>query len=115
MSGVCVLVPSIALSMLTEFEVGVEMFVRFIEFKDFIDELRSCSRVISYVRHKPTNDILLQHNVSLEVVAGEYKVDPKHLDKIYIVALKFRPPQGVDVQVKPNDLLIAKLTITWGA
>ncbi len=113
MGDVCILIPSLALSMLRKFTVGAELFVRFVGFEEFVRELRACGRVVSYVRHKPTNDLLAQH-VALEVATGEYTLEEDH--KIYIVALKFRTPvSGQDVQVKPEDLLVAKLTITWGA
>jgi hypothetical protein len=93
---------------------STKMSLDFIEFTEFVEELGQCSSIVIYVRHKPTLDILLQHipkHIPVEVSTGEYKVDVA-TDSIYIVALKHRQPQpGQDVNVKPEDLLVAKLAI----
>jgi hypothetical protein len=74
---------------------------------EFITTLARCQKVINYVRHKPTNDLLYSTGVNFES-GFEYKIDAdKVTDIIFLVGLKSRAPTpGADVAVSANDLLI---------
>jgi hypothetical protein len=70
---------------------------------EFVATIKGCEKIINYVRHKPTID-LLTAIVAFET-GFEYKIDTS--DTIFLVGLKTRAPTpGADVAVKPDDLLI---------
>jgi hypothetical protein len=77
-------------------------FVR-MEWDEFVRTLMKCEKIINYVRHKPTND-LLSSVVSFET-GVEYRINAS--DVIFLLGLKTRAPTpGADVNVSPSDLLI---------
>jgi hypothetical protein len=72
--------------------------------EEFTALLAKCERITNYIRHKPTNDLLLTIIARFET-GTEYRVSTD--DIIFIVGLRSRAPTpGADVNVSPSDLLI---------
>jgi len=85
------------------------------EFKQLLDFLKSRGvdvEIHSYIRHKPTNELLEEMLRGYRIV---YHVEPyrfNYKDIIYAITLKFRPPvSGMDVKVSPEDLLVVRISI----
>ncbi len=98
----CVIVPSIAVSMLPD-EI-VLSFTR-LSWEEFTTMVSTkCQKVINFVRHKPTNDLLTTIITTFET-GFEYKFDVG--DMVFLLGLRARAPTpGADVAVSPSDLLI---------
>ncbi len=97
----CAIIPSIATSMLPD--VITLSFVK-LTWNEFVKTINECKSITNYIRHKPTNDLLLSV-VSKYETGFEYKIDVN--DTIFLIGLKSRAPTpGADVVVKPDDLLI---------
>jgi hypothetical protein len=95
----CVVVPSIAVSMLPD---KITLSFRKLSWDEFVAEISKCERVINYIRHKPTNDLL--STITTFETGFEYKIGD---DIIFLVALRTRAPTpGADVNVTPEDLLV---------
>lgn len=107
----CVIIPSIALSMIPDYEPYEINIFPYSIFGAFLNDLEfMCDEIISYIRHKPTNDVLEKHlpGKQIKIEAGEYIINPQ--DTIFIVALKKRAPKsGEDVPVDPKDLATARV------
>jgi hypothetical protein len=61
----------------------------------------------NYIRHEPTVKLLSQL-VSLELKPESTLYSYSESDEIYIITLK-KPQRGVEVEVKPEDLLIVRV------
>jgi hypothetical protein len=98
----CVVIPSIAVSMLPE---SVTLTFVKLTWDEFTSKLAECQKIVNYVRHKPTID-LLTSAVSTTLETGfEYRISTD--DTIFLLGLRTRAPTpGADVAVAPNDLLI---------
>jgi len=95
----CVIIPSIAVSMLPS---EATLYFKRLNWDEFRMELSRCEKITNYVRHKPTNDLL--SSVAVFDAGFEYKIGD---DVIFLVALKTRAPTpGADVNVAPEDLLV---------
>jgi hypothetical protein len=106
MATTCIVIPSLAVSMLPD---DITMRFHRETWDNFVSTLRSCGKIISYIRHKPTTD-LIESAVGKIDTGFEYKIEEGHL--IFMVGLKFRAPvSGADVAVRPDDLLIYRVTI----
>jgi hypothetical protein len=87
---------------MSEFDSIMLTFKR-LTWQEFTTMLTQCEKVVNYIRHKPTND-LLATIVKFET-GFEYRIDIS--DTIFLVGLKARTPvSGADVTVTPDDLLI---------
>jgi hypothetical protein len=107
MPAKCAIIPSIAVSMLVTETVTITFSRE--TWDSFINTLRSCEKVVNYVRHKPTTD-LIESAVGKMETGFEFKIEPGTL--MFIVGLKFRTPvSGADVKVTPEELLIYRATI----
>jgi hypothetical protein len=100
MATKCVIIPSIATSMLPD---KITLSFTKLTWSEFTDAIKRCDKIVNYVRHKPTNDLLLS---IVKYEAGvEYRIDEN--DVIFMIGLKTRAPvPGADIAVTPNDLLI---------
>jgi len=98
----CVIIPSIAVSMLPSESITLTfMKLTWDEFKTMIS---GCEKIVNYIRHKPTNDLLSTIVAKFET-GFEYKINTA--DVIFMVGLKSRAPTpGADITVAPDDLLI---------
>jgi hypothetical protein len=95
----CVIVPSIATSMLPD---STTLTFRKLEWSEFVKILSSCEKIVNYIRHKPTNDLL--STIAKFETGFEYKIAD---DVLFMIGLKSRAPTpGADVTVTPSDLLI---------
>jgi hypothetical protein len=98
----CVIVPSIAVSMLPS--EGITLAFAKLTWEEFATQVKMCEKVVNYIRHKPTNDLLLTIIQRFES-GTEYRIDMN--DVIILLGLKSRAPvPGADVNVSPSDLLI---------
>jgi hypothetical protein len=61
----------------------------------------------NYIRHEPTVKLLSQL-VSLELKPENKLYTYSESDEIYIITLK-KPQRGVEVEVKPEDLIIVRV------
>jgi hypothetical protein len=96
----CVIIPSIATSMLPD---KITLTFTKLTWEEFTMLLTKCEKVTNYIRHKPTNDLLL--TITKFETGIEYKIDTN--DIVFIIGLKSRAPvSGADVNVSPSDLLI---------
>jgi hypothetical protein len=96
----CVVVPSIAASMLPN-EITLS-FAR-LSWEEFTTKITKCEKVVNYIRHKPTNDLLSA--VTPFETGAEYRISAD--DLIFVIGLRTRAPTpGADVNVSPSDLLI---------
>jgi hypothetical protein len=97
----CVVIPSIAVSMLPDF---TTLAFSKLTWSEFVEMLARCDKIVNFVRHKPTNDLLLTVVTTFET-GFEYRINVD--DTIFMIGLKGRAPTpGADVSVSPNDLLI---------
>ena len=65
-------------------------------------------RIENYIRHEPTTRLLTQlTGVELKPESGLYTYSEN--DEIYIITLR-KPQRGVEVEVKPEDLLIVRVS-----
>ena len=98
----CVIIPSIATSMLPPNSITLT-FTK-LEWSEFVAMLSTCKRIVNFVRHKPTVDLL--SSVGIKFESGfEYKLDIN--DVILLIGLRTRAPTpGADVTVTADDLLI---------
>jgi hypothetical protein len=97
----CVIIPSIATSMLPD---KITLTFTKLTWEEFTALLAKCERITNYIRHKPTNDLLLLVISKFET-GFEYRIDTS--DVIVLLGLKARAPvSGADVNVSPSDLLI---------
>jgi hypothetical protein len=97
----CVIIPSIAVSMLPTTE--IKLSFRKLSWDEFVVALKGCEKVTNFVRHKPTNDLIMTI-VKFET-GFEYKISGD--DTVFMVGLATRAPvSGADVTVTPSDLLI---------
>jgi hypothetical protein len=102
MAKKCVLIPSIAVSMLPP---TITLTFAKLEWSEFVVALSACERVVNYIRHKPTIDLLSSIGAGKFEAGFEYKIDAS--DAIFLVGLRARAPTpGADVAVSANDLLI---------
>ncbi len=103
----CVIVPSIAVSMITVDTITIVFYKE--TWNSFIDTLKVCERIVNYVRHRPSVD-LIESIVGKMETGFEYRIERGHT--IFIVGLKSRTPvSGTDVKVNPEDLLIYRATV----
>lgn len=101
MADRCVIIPSIAASMMPDSEITLS-FAK-LSWGEFKELVTGCKKIINYIRHKPTNDLLA--SIAVFETGFEYKISMG--DLIFVVGLKSRAPvSGADVTVTPNDLLI---------
>ncbi len=98
----CVIIPSIAVSMLPP--EGITLAFTKLTWDEFASTISRCERVINFIRHRPTND-LLSALLSVKFETGfEYRIND---DVIFMIGLKSRAPTpGADVAVTVDDLLI---------
>jgi hypothetical protein len=103
----CAVLPSLPTSMFVDITT-VRLTVTKITFEELIAKLKSCSTVVNYNRHPPTNQLLARH---ISFMTGtEYRLDVS--DKIYVVGLKSRAPvSGQDINVTENDLLVLEVQV----
>lgn len=102
MAKKCVLIPSIAVSMLPP---NLTITFTRLEWSEFVVALSACERVVNYIRHKPTVDLLSSIGAGKFEAGFEYKIDAN--DVIFLVGLRARAPTpGADVAVTVDDLLI---------
>lgn len=81
-------------------------------FLDFLKERGVEVEIHNYIRHKPTNDLLERVLAGYKIIYehGAYKFD--YRDLLYAITLKTRPPiSGIDVEVKPEDLLVIRISV----
>ena len=64
-------------------------------------------KVENYIRHEPTVKLLSQFT-SLELKPENKLYSYSENDEIYIITLR-KPQRGVEVEVKPEDLLIVRV------
>jgi hypothetical protein len=96
----CVIIPSIAVSMLPDM---ISLSFRKLSWDEFVTTIKGCKKIINFIRHKPTNDLIMTI-VNFET-GFEYKIDVD--DVIFMIGLKTRAPvPGADIVVTQNDLLI---------
>jgi hypothetical protein len=101
----CIIIPSIATSMLPD---SVTLTFRKLTWDEFATMISRCEKTVNYIRHKPTND-LLSAVVRFET-GFEYRINVD--DTIFLIGLRARAPTpGADVAVSANDLLIYLVTV----
>jgi hypothetical protein len=99
----CVIIPSIAASMLPE---SITLTFTKLDWNEFVAMLMKCEKVVNYVRHRPTVDLLTSFVRSVET-GFEYKINVDDNMLIFMTGLRTRTPtSGADVAVTPNDLLV---------
>jgi hypothetical protein len=77
-----------------------------LKWDEFTAMLLRCEKIINYVRHKPTVDLLSSIGVSFES-GFEYKLLDADDTIIFMIGLKSRAPtSGADITVTADDLLI---------
>jgi hypothetical protein len=103
----CIVLPSLATSVFADITT-VKLTVTKITFEELISKLKSCSTVVNYNRHPPTNQLLAKY---IQFTIGtEYRLSVS--DKVYIIGLKSRAPiSGQDIAVTENDLLVLEVQV----
>jgi|ECHhosMinimDraft_1075155.scaffolds.fasta_scaffold18334_2 hypothetical protein len=109
-----ILLPSTPLSSFKKFiDEKTPFIVQFIPIS--FDQLKtelSNNEIISYIRHKPTAELLKKY-FNIKEIQGEYIYDEN--DMIYVISSPIRPTKsGEDVQLKENDLLIVRIIVARG-
>jgi hypothetical protein len=103
----CVVIPSVAVSMFTTDKVTITFHKE--TWDSFISALGMCEKIVNFVRHKPTVE-LIESTLKRKMETGfEYRIGA---DTIFIVGLRTRTPvSGADVTATPDDLLIYRATV----